>query len=170
MTQNVATMHGWLASCGITRTVARREPFTASPHLDGETENVRFNSTDAYQRYMPSSAWSYNVGSGATHSRGWMLPSLVGTLEEEALASPLDNAAAIGHAVLDTADALARVGAGHAGLDPDWFLRKTHLWRQGIGHLGGIGPDLVVGHQEYAARKPGWERNSGTPGQSFHRS
>lgn len=166
---NIATLHGWFADNGIERIPGRRTPYTASLSLDGETENVRFNATAAYQRYMPFSAWSYNIGSGATHSRGWMLPSLVGTLEEGPLATTIENVVAVGNAVLDAADALARVGARHAATDVDWFLRKTHLRRRGLVRLAGKGSDVMVGHDEYAARAPGSTRTEGSPGISFWR-
>lgn len=98
-----------------------------------------------------------------------MLPSLVGSVEEEALGSPVDNIASVGHAVIDVADALARVGAGHAGADVDWFLRRTHLRRRGIVHMTGGGSDLMVSHDEYWSRTPGWARTEGSPGHSFYK-
>jgi len=167
---NITLMHRWLTDSGIARTPARREPFSTSLSLEGHVENISFNATAAYERYMPASAWSYNLGSGATHSRGWMLPSLVGTIEEDALATPADSAATIGHIILDVADALARIGAGHAGIAVDAFLRATHLRRNGIVRMGGRGSDISLNYAEYASRFVGPNEPLDGDGSAFRRS
>ncbi|MBO0982696.1 hypothetical protein [Rathayibacter sp. SD072] len=98
-----------------------------------------------------------------------MLPSLVGTLEEPPLATALENVDSVGNSVLDASDVLARVGARHAANDVEWFLHKTHLRRRSLVRLAGKGSDLMVGHEEYAARLPGWTRDEGSPGASLWR-
>jgi hypothetical protein len=167
---NVKLMHRWLTENGITRTSAKREPFSTNLSLEGHVENISFNATAAYERYMPASAWSYNLGSGATHSRGWMLPSLVGTVEEDALATRADSAATVGHIILDVADALARIGAGHAGINVNTFLRTTHLRRNGIVRMGGRGDAISVNFEEYASRFYDTKEPDTDDGRAFRQS
>jgi hypothetical protein len=147
----------------------RRPPLTASVTLDGHRENIKFNATDAFKKYVPGSSWQWELGSGVTHSRGWMLSSIVPTLETEAPGTVIDVVVGVGLILFDLADAVARVASGHTGVDVDWFLKKVHSRRRGAISWTSAHKNLSVGHVEYAGRLPEFKAEEGHLGASFHR-
>lgn len=165
----IAEMHGFLERAGFTRLPARREPFTASVEIGGERENLKFNATEAFKRYLPSSPWMWELGSGVTHGRGWMLGSLIATTQTEAVSTDVDVALSVGGAVVELADALARTAAGHSGVDVDWFLKKNHLRRRGLSSWSGRGARLSVDHKEYASRPANFRARQVPDESSFYR-
>lgn len=165
--KNIAEMHAMFAAHGIERGPGRVDPFTAWLRLEGETENLEFNATDAYKRHTPRDAWAWSLGSGATHSRGWMLPSLVGTTNDEPLSSTIETYVATSGAVLELGDAFASVAAAHADIGVDWFLKKNHLRRRGMLSWTARHTDLAVDHREYASRGASWEPSPGYLGDAF---
>lgn len=167
--ESTAEMHKWLTDAGFILHPARAEPFTASLELDGHRENLRFNATDAYRAYAPTTPWMWELGSGVTHSRGWMLSALMPTTRTDPVTPPHDVALSVGASVVELCDVLARTARDHTGTDVDWFLKKNHLRRLGIasGRPGSQSPK--VGHIEYAQRGPDWKRSEGSMGPSFIR-
>jgi hypothetical protein len=147
----------------------RRPPLTAGVTLDGQRENVKFNATDAFKKYVPGSSWQWELGSGVTHSRGWMLSSIVPTLETEAPGTAIELVVGVGLVVFDLADAVARVAAAHTGVYVDWFLKKVHSRRLGANSWTNGGRSLSVGHVEYASRPPEFKAAEGHLGASFRR-
>ena len=167
---NIAEMQAWFTDHGIELGAGRVAPFTAWVRVDGETENIEFNATDAYKRHMPRSVWHWSLGSGVTHSRGWMLPSVVGVRDEEALSSTIEMYVTTADAILELGDALATAASAHVGLDVDSYLKKNHLRRRGLLTWVRGNSDLAVGHREYAARGAEWTgASSGHLGEAFRR-
>jgi len=146
----------------------RRPTLTAAVTLDGQRENIKFNATDAFKKYVPGSSWQWELGSGVTHSRGWMLSSIVPTVETEAPGTVIDLVVGVGLVVFDLADAVARVAFSHTGVDVDWFLKKVHSRRRGAISWTSSHPNLV-GHVEYASRSPEFKAETGHLGASFQR-
>jgi len=166
----VAELQRRLAEGGFDLTPdARRPSLTAGVTLDGQRENIKFNATDAFKKYVPGSSWQWELGSGVTHSRGWMLSSIVPTLETEAPGTAIELVVGVGLVVFDLADAVARVAAGHTGVDVDWFLKKVHSRRLGAISWTSSDRSLSVGHVEYASRDPDFEATKGHLGASFRR-
>jgi hypothetical protein len=147
----------------------RRPPLTAAVTLDGQRENIKFNATDAFNKYVPGSSWQWELGSGVTHSRGWMLSSIVPTVETEAPGTVIDVVVGVGLIVFDLADAVARVASSHTGVDVDWFLKKVHSRRRGAISWTSAHKNLSVGHVEYASRPPAFKAEKGYLGASFRR-
>ena len=167
--ENIAEMHGWLNENGFELFADRREPFTVSLAIDGHRENIKFDATAAFKRYLPASAWQWELGSGVTHSRGWMLAGLLATSETEALTSPTEVAMAVAGSSLELGDALARAAHGHTGAEVTWYLAKNHQRRRGITSWSGMHQELAVDHTEYAKRGPNWKNREGHLGASFQR-
>ena len=57
--ENIVTMHGDLTGNGFERLAGRRPEFTVNITLNGETENISFNATDAYRRYLAVGYWDW---------------------------------------------------------------------------------------------------------------
>lgn len=164
---NIAEMQDWLKREGFELGPHRVKPFTAWIKVDGQTENIEFNATDAYKRYMPMGVWHWNLGSGVTHSRGWMLPSVAGAGDDAPLSSLVELFITVTDVVLELGDALARAGAAHTALDVDWFHKKNHLRRRGMLSLAKRNNDIAVDHREYAARGPDWVYSETRLGDAF---
>lgn len=165
----ITRMHKFLTDGGFELHPDRREPFTVAISIDGERENLRFNATAAFRTHLPSSPWMWELGSGVTHGRGWMLGSLIETTQMNALSSERDVALAVGAGILELADALAQAVHGHTGLNVKAFLKRNHLRRRGLSSWSPGFPRLVVDHREYAARTGGAERRPALSRTSFFR-
>lgn len=164
---NIATMHGYLASNGFVRRVGQRRPeFTVNLTFCGETENVSFNATDAYKRHLPVGYWDWALGSGATHTRGWFLPNIVGTFDEEPFMDDREVAATVTLQILELASAFAAALGGHTGMDTDEYQRKVHQRRVGVTATDSA-TGQPVGHREYGRRQVSPTFPLGTDGSSF---
>lgn len=165
--ESIKTLHKLLSDAGFERLPDKREPLTATLSLNGQRENLRFNATDAYRKYAPSSPWMWEMGSGVTHSRGWMLDGLMPTLRAAPITSPADVALSVATSVVELSDVLARTAHAHTGTDVDWFLKRNHLRRMGIASSRPGTGAPKIGHVEYAGRGPEWVPKRGSMGPSF---
>jgi hypothetical protein len=147
----------------------RRPPLTFSVSIDGERENIKFDATAAFKKYVPASAWQWELGSGVTHSRGWMLASILPTLETEAPGSTVDSIMGVALTVFELADALAVTAAAHTGVNADWFRKRIHGRRRGALSWTESHDDLAVGHVEYSNRPANFIAKKGHPGTGFYR-
>lgn len=127
--ENIQELHSMLTTHGFSRADARRPPLTAWLSFDGERESAKFNATDAYRRYLSIGSWSWAIGSGATHSMGWLLPNIVGTVDEPPLATPAQSILMTASSCIELADALARTANHYTAADVGPFLRRNHLRR-----------------------------------------
>jgi hypothetical protein len=148
--EHMSGMHAFIADSGIVRLAdARRGEFTVNLSLDKVTENIRFNATAAYSRYLQVGSWDWALGSGATHGRGWFLPNVIGTFHEAPSMPHSEVAVTVTLQILELATAFAVVIGGHTGVDTDKYLRKIHQRRIGATAAGRDQPGFAVGHQEY---------------------
>lgn len=165
--ENIATMHGYLESNGFARLAGqRRAEFTVNLTFCGEIENVGFNTTDAYKRYLPVGYWDWALGSGATHTRGWFLPNVVGTYDEAPFMDSREVAITVTLQILELASAFAAALGGHAGTDVDEYQRKIHQRRIGV-TVTDFATGQPVGHREYGQRRVSPTFPLGTDGSSF---
>ncbi len=168
-TESIATLQGWLRDAGFELLPSRTEPFTSSIGIEGQRENLKFNATDAYAKYVPTAPWMWELGSGVTHSRGWMLSGLISTLRDDAITSALDVALESAMSVITLADVLADVAESHTGVDADTFRKGNHQRRLAVTSMAERRSGLAVGHKEYAARGADWKPRPGYMGASFIR-
>lgn len=167
--ENIAALHRLLKDGGVELGPAKTPPFTAWVGVDGQRETVEFNATDAYKRHVPRGTWHWSLGSGITHGRGWMLPSVVGAHDDERLSTTVELYGVAADAVLELSDALCRAVSEHTGLDVDRHLKKNHQRRMGIsGWLRSL-PGPAVDHVEYASRGPDWVPSPPRSATSFDR-
>jgi len=166
--EHIATMHEFLSRHGIERSAERRRPeFTVNLRLDGATENVKFNATDAYRRYLRVGFWDWALGSGATHGRGWFLPNIIGTFDEAPSMDRNEIAVTVTLQILELATAFAVAASSHAGSDADEYLRKVHMRRIGATAADRENAGRAVGHREYGDRFLEPRYPMGTGGASF---
>ena len=166
--ENIRQMHRSLSDAGFQLFPDRREPFTVSIGIDGERENLKFDATAAFKRYLPSSPWLWELGSGVTHARGWMIGGLIETTRTDPITSAMDVALSAAGAVVELADTFARIAVSQTGLDVDSFLKANHLRRRGITSWTPNAPTLSVDHTEYARRDGNWKPKPFVGGESFH--
>lgn len=167
----VAELHEWLTAQGfVLHPDTRRRPHTASIELDGERENLRFDATSAFNKYLAASAWQWELGSGVTHGRGWMLTSIFPTSVNDAPSTPRDSLVGVTLMFFELTDALAKSLTSHTGVDIDAFLRRTHFRRLGMNKWTSSPSDLAVGHVEYGQRAPFFAPQPGVLGPSFRQS
>lgn len=166
--ENIRQMLWFLSDAGFQLFPDRREPFTVSIGIDGERENLKFAATAAFKRYLPSSPWLWELGSGVTHGRGWMIGGLIETTRTDPITSAMDVALSAAGAVIELANTFARIAVSHTGLDVDSFFKANHLRRRGITSWTPNAPTLSVDHTEYARRDGNWEPKPFVGGESFH--
>lgn len=164
--ENITTTHGYLASNGFVRLAGRRPEFAVNLAFDGETENVSFNATDAYKRYLAVGYWDWALGSGATHTRGWFLPNIVGTFDEPLFMDGQEVAVTVTLQILELASAFAAALGGRTGMDTDDYQRKVHQRRIGVTATDSA-TGQPVGHREYGQRQVSPTFPLGTDGSSF---
>lgn len=164
---NIATMHQYYTKHGFTRAPAKRPEFTANLGLGGHKENLSFNATDAYKRFLPVGYWDWAIGSGATHGRAWFLPNVVGTSDEAPFADADEIARTVTLQLLELATALANVLHGHAGVDVEEFQRKVHSRRLGVSGADGTANGQAVHHRDYGRRQVEPTFPNGGTGASF---
>lgn len=166
--EQISTMHEFFTSHGVERTPDSRRPeFTVNLRLDGATENVKFNATDAYRRYLRVGYWDWALGSGATHGRGWFLPNVIGTFDEAPFMDRNEIAVTVTLQILELATAFAVAAGGHTGADTDEYLRKVHLRRLGVTEADRENDGNAVSHREYGNRVLAPRFPMGTGGASF---
>ena len=166
--ENIAKMHGAITDNGFERRAGTRRPeFTVNITLKGETENISFNATDAYRRYLAVGSWDWALGSGATHGRGWFLPNIVGTFDGAPFMERDEVAVIVTLQILELADAFALAFGGHTGSDVDEYQRKTHLRRIGVTAASGEQNGQPVSHRDYGQRQVTPTFRSRTDGSSF---
>lgn len=130
---SITGLHEMLERFEVERTPHKTDRFTTiNVRLEGLTENVQFNATEAFARYLPNTPWQWNVSSGAAHSRGWMLSTLVDTSREPALTSYEDVCLAVGLTMLEVADAIVNTATGHTGVDVEALRGAIHRRRFGM--------------------------------------
>lgn len=167
---NITEMHRFFADNGIERLADSRRPeFTVNLSLDGVTENVKFNATDAYRRFLPVGYWDWALGSGATHGRGWFLPNVLGTFDEEAFMDRGEVAITVTLQILELATAFSVAVGGHTGAATDDFERKVHQRRLGATAADRDQPGHAVSHREYGQPPTVPRFPMGTGGSSFAR-
>lgn len=168
----VAQLHDFLNRNGIVRRPSKNPMLTSSIGRAGVNETIEFNATDAYRKYMPGSSFQWNLGSGAAHSRSWMLPSIVAGIEDEALSSEAEVLASTATGVLALADAISFVAERHSGESFDNVRKRTHLRRLALLRIARPAPNLAVDHLEYHARDKtlGWTKDEPNYGVSFYRT
>ncbi|KQO97503.1 hypothetical protein ASF30_13815 [Leifsonia sp. Leaf264] len=164
-------LHRFLSRAGIERGTPKSVGNTSLwVGRRGVNESLGFNATDAFNKYMPDSSFQWVLGSGATHSKGWMLPTLVGAFDEDALATPAESVIGAVTGLLSVSDAFSHIAEKHAGLDLDWLRKATHLrrmgllsWREGFRQR--------IDHKTYAHRRnsDAWRTDPSHLGQSFRR-
>lgn len=166
--ENIREMQRFLTGHGIALLPDRRRPeFTTNISLDGETESVKFNATDAYRRYLQVGFWDWALGSGATHGRGWFLPNVIGTFQEKPFSDRDEIAATVTLQILELATALAVAVGGHTGMDTNEFQRKVHQRRLGVTVADREQAGHAVSHREYGQRQVAPRFPMGTGGASF---
>ncbi|NYJ18500.1 hypothetical protein [Glaciibacter psychrotolerans] len=166
--EKITIMHENFTSNGIELLASQRRPeFTVNLSLDGVTENVNVNLTDAYRRYLQVGSWDWALGSGATHGRGWFLPNIVGTFDEAPLMNRKEVAITVMLQILEVATALAVAAGGHTGTDTNEYQRKVHQRRIGATAVDREQPGHAVGHREYGRRQVAPSFPLGTNGESF---
>ncbi|MBT2518760.1 hypothetical protein J7E29_15045 [Streptomyces sp. ISL-90] len=165
--ETIAEMHAMLTAGGFEIGPGRRPSLSAWLRLDGETESASFNATDAYKRYVKVGSWQWAIGSGATHSLGWLLPNVVGTVDEPPMSTPSETLLTVFLSIIEVADALAQAVHGYTGADIEWFLKKIHQRRLGASAAQGDPMSHAVDHREYGSklRQPSFPTASG--GASF---
>lgn len=148
--KNIAAMQEMVQDAGIVRLANQRRPeFTTNLTLDGVTENVRFNATESYRRYLQVGFWDWALGSGATHGRAWLLPNIVGTFDESPFMDRNDISITVTLQVLELATAFARSIGGHSGADTDLYQRKVHQRRLGVTAADRPPAEYAVSHSDY---------------------
>lgn len=166
--ENIAQMQRFLSEHGIILLPDRRRAeFTVNVSLDGETENVKFNATDAYRRYLQVGFWDWALGSGATHGRGWFLPNVIGTFEEQPFSDRNEIAVTVTLQILELATAFAVAVGGHTGMDTNEYQRKVHQRRVGVTAADREQAGHAVSHREYGERQVAPRFPMGTGGASF---
>lgn len=166
--EQIPTMHDFLTTNGIQRLANPRRPeFTLNLTLDGSTENVKFNATEAYRRYLRVGFWDWALGSGATHGRGWFLPNVVGTFDEAPFMNSSEIAVTVTLQILELATAFAVATGGHTGMDTSEYLRKVHQRRIGATVADRPQTGHAVSHHEYGQRHMAPRFPLGTDGSSF---
>lgn len=100
--------------------------------FEGVRETTKFNATDAAARFLPNEPFEWHSASGAVHSNGWLLPSLVGGLESKPLATKEQNYGTVTNSLLNLAEALLEVLAGMSGLPLEPALKRLHTRRKGL--------------------------------------
>ncbi|NQX10367.1 hypothetical protein HQQ80_01870 [Microbacteriaceae bacterium VKM Ac-2855] len=166
--ENIATMHRYLTDHGFSRLPGQRRPeFTVNITLAGETQNVSFNATDAYRRYLAVGYWDWAIGSGATHGRGWLLPNIVGTFDEEPFMERSDVATTVTLQLLELADAFATAIGGHTGISIENYKRKIHQRRIGATAADRPHDGQAVSHRDYGLERAAPSFPLGTDGSSF---
>ena len=166
--ENMSGMQSFITDSGIVRLAdSRRGEFTLNLSLDGATENIKFNATAAYSRYLQVGFWDWALGSGATHGRGWFLPNVMGTSDEPPSMSRSEVAITVTLQLLELATAFAVVLGGHTGMDTNEYLRKVHQRRIGATAVDRARPGFAVGHQQYGDRLMAPTFPMGTGGASF---
>lgn len=165
--ENIAEMHARLTAGGFEIGPGRREPYSGWLRLDGETESASFNATDAYQRYLKVGSWQWAIGSGATHGLGWLLPNVVGTVDEDPMSTPQETLLTVVLSTIEVADALVRTAGGYTGTDVDPHLKRIHQRRLGVSAALGIPTGYAIHHSEYGDRTVAPRFPHGTGGASF---
>lgn len=163
--ENIAEMHSLLRAGGFEIGEGRRPPLSGWLRLDGQTESASFNATDAYKRYIRVGSWQWAIGSGATHGLGWLLPNVVGTVEEEPMSTAPETLLTVLMSCIEIADALARSAQAYTGADVDQFLRKIHQRRLGASAALGVPMGRAVDHREYGG--PSFRQPTTTTGAIF---
>lgn len=166
-TGKIREIHKRLTDNGFHRTRAKREVFTANISLGGAVENLSFNATDAFKKYVKVGSWEWALGSGAVHTRAWLLPNLVGTFKEPPFMDRDEVARFVALALLELATAFATSIGGHCGFDPDPYLKKIHQRRVAVSAIDNPEGGQAVGHREYGERQVSPVFPHGTEGASF---
>lgn len=165
--KDIEEMHRWLTENGFQRKPAKREQFTANISLDGAVENISFNATDAFKKYIKVGSWEWALGSGAVHTRGWLLPNLVGTFSEPPFMGRDEVARSVTLALLELATAFTASIGGHCGLNPDSYLKKIHRRRVAVTAHDNPEGGQAIGHREYGERQVRPVCPYGIGGESF---
>jgi len=166
--ENITAMHGFFTNNGLARLAdTRRGEFTVNLTLDGVTENVKFNATAAYMRFLQVGFWDWALGSGATHGRGWFLPNVVGTFEEAPFMTRGEVAVTVTLQIMELATAFAAALGSHTGMDTNEYQRKVHQRRLGASAADREQTGHAVGHREYGQRQVAPTFPLGTDGASF---
>jgi hypothetical protein len=152
--ESIAAVHLQLEGSGFKRLPGKRPERTINITFLGETENVNFNVTAAFKKYLVVGYWNWALGSGATHGRGWFLPHIIGTFDEPPLMGRDEVAVTVTLQILELADSFAVALGGHTGSDIDEYQRKIHQRRVGV--LAASSEQIVqpISHREYGNNVP----------------
>jgi hypothetical protein len=108
-----------------------KDEFFGQVEFDGVRERTRFNATDAFNKFIPGEPFEWQTASGATHSLGWFLVSMVGGSAPAGTTDEMTYGATT-ISLLNLADALIRVVGQASGVDNTAVLKRSFDRRKAV--------------------------------------
>jgi len=152
--------------------ISRLEPgdeYFGRVELDGVGERTRFNATDAFKKFLPGEPFEWQAGSGATHSLGWFLVSMLGGTEYESDATDESTYGATTLSLFNLTDAVIRVVGAASGIDTTEYLKRSFRRRKAVVAKASNQSFSSIDRETYDARPVGRKLKSPPGGSAFRR-